>query len=121
MHSPPPEAGLSPVMLRPPESTRRLEAPGMGRWRIRSRVQRPQGDEMQSHIRAALLALACTALASAQPALTTIQDTLYRADGSRFSGTLFINWNSFVSGSGANVATSSLTVPIVNGVLRVDL
>jgi hypothetical protein len=72
-------------------------------------------------LRAAFLMLASAAIAAAQPALTTVQDTLYRADGTRFTGTIFITWNSFVSGSGANVATSNLTLPIVNGVLKVAL
>ena len=59
--------------------------------------------------------------AAAQPALTTIQDILYRADGTRFSGTMFIQWKSFQAGDTSNIATSSLTVPIVNGVLQVQL
>jgi hypothetical protein len=57
----------------------------------------------------------------AQPALTTIQDILYRANGTRFSGTMFIQWSSFLAGDTSNIATSSLTVPIVNGVLQVSL
>jgi len=59
--------------------------------------------------------------AAAQPALTTIQDILYRADGTRFSGTMFIQWSSFQAGDTSNIATSNLTVPIVNGVLQVQL
>jgi hypothetical protein len=59
--------------------------------------------------------------AAAQPALTTIQDILYVANGSRYTGTLFINWSSFQSGDSSNIATASLTVPIVNGVLSVKL
>ncbi|MEQ1886759.1 MAG: hypothetical protein ABL967_16985 [Bryobacteraceae bacterium] len=60
-------------------------------------------------------------LAGAQPALTTIQDILYRADGTRFSGTMFIRWSSFQTQDAANIATANLTLPIVNGVLRVRL
>lgn len=60
-------------------------------------------------------------LAAAQPALTTIQDILYRANGTRFSGTMFIAWSSFQAGDTSNIATASLTVPIVNGVLQVQL
>jgi len=56
-----------------------------------------------------------------QPALTTIQDILYRADGTRFAGTLFITYNSFQAGDTSNIATSNLTLQIVNGVLRVQL
>src|SRR6202000_1894265 len=53
--------------------------------------------------------------------LTTIKDILYVADGARFTGTLFITWNSFQSGDSSNIATANLTVPIVNGVLSVQL
>jgi hypothetical protein len=57
----------------------------------------------------------------AQPALTTIQDILYRADGTRFFGTMFIRWSSFQAGDTSNIATSNLTLQIVNGVLKVKL
>jgi len=59
--------------------------------------------------------------AAGQPALTTIQDILYRADGTRFNGTLAIAWDSFLAGDTSNIATANLTVPIVNGVLSVKL
>ncbi len=69
-----------------------------------------------------MLWLALTAgVATAQPALTTIQDTLYRANGTRFSGTMFITWDSFQAGDTSNIATSNLTLPIVNGALNVQL
>ncbi len=71
--------------------------------------------------RTLLAAIAAASIAAAQPALTTIQDTLYKADGSRFTGTMFITWSSFQAGDTSNVATSNLTLPIVNGVLRVSL
>lgn len=60
-------------------------------------------------------------VAVAQPALTTIQDVLYRADGSRYNGTIFIKWDSFLAGDASNIATANITLPIVNGVLRVQL
>jgi hypothetical protein len=69
----------------------------------------------------ALLAVAAASLVAAQPALTTIQDILYRADGTRFSGTLFITYNAFQAGDSSSVATANLTLPIVNGVLHVAL
>jgi len=62
-----------------------------------------------------------TGIAKAQPALTAIQDILYRADGTRFSGTLFIRYNSFQTQDTANIATANVTVQIVNGVLSVKL
>lgn len=70
--------------------------------------------------RAMILAVAAGAV-WAQPALTTIQDTLYRANGTRFTGTIFITWNSFQAGDTSNIATSNITLPIVNGVLSVQL
>lgn len=60
-------------------------------------------------------------LVPAQPALTTIQDILYRADGTRFSGTMFITYSSFQAGDTSNIATANLTMQIVNGVLSVKL
>ncbi|HSB17645.1 MAG TPA: hypothetical protein VLE22_24570 [Bryobacteraceae bacterium] len=67
----------------------------------------------------ALIAL-CTAAGGA-PSLTTIEDVLYKADGSAFSGVVFIEWRSFQAADSSNIATHSLTVPIANGVLRVHL
>src|SRR5580692_7691956 len=57
----------------------------------------------------------------AQPALTTIQDILYRADGTRFSGTMYITYDSFQAGDSSNIATANLTLTIVDGVLNVQL
>lgn len=71
--------------------------------------------------RLAAAAAAMAAMTSAQPALTTIQDTLYLATGERFNGTLFINYSAFQAGDASNIATANLTVPIVNGVLNVQL
>jgi hypothetical protein len=68
-----------------------------------------------------VLLVAAAGLAYGQPALTPIQDILYRADGTRFSGTMFINWSSFLAGDTSNIATANLTLPIVNGVLSVQL
>ena len=75
----------------------------------------------QSPFFIALFALLMAVTAVAQPALTTIQDVLYRADGTRFTGTMFIKYNSFLAGDTSNIATANLTLPIVNGVLRVQL
>jgi len=75
----------------------------------------------QLGLKRSVLLLAAAGFAYGQPALTTIQDILYRADGTRFSGTMFIHWNSFLAGDTSNIATANLTVPIVNGVLSVKL
>jgi hypothetical protein len=73
-------------------------------------------------IRRSLLAavvLATSALAA--PPLTTIQDVLYKADGTRFNGILIISWNSFQASDNSSVVTQSTTVRVVDGNLRVQL
>ena len=65
--------------------------------------------------------LACAHATFAAPALSTIQDTLYRADGTRFNGTVTIAWNSFVTGDKAAIGAQGVTAQIVNGALRVQL
>ena len=73
-------------------------------------------------IRRTLLAAVCLALAiAAQPRLTTIQDVLYKADGTRFNGILNISWNSFQTADSATILTQSTTVKVVGGILRVQL
>lgn len=70
----------------------------------------------------ALLLLCCCALAvSAQPALTTIQDVLFRADGTRFNGTVTISWKPFVSSSSSFIPQQGLRVDVVNGVFKAKL
>ena len=76
---------------------------------------------MLSLRRLALLTAVAMETTVAQPALTTIQDILYRADGTRFTGTMIIRYNSFLAGDTSNIATSNLTLPIVNGTLLVRL
>jgi hypothetical protein len=75
---------------------------------------------MLSFRRVALL-LVAAGVATGQPPLTTIQDILYSADGNRYTGTMFIRWNSFQAGDTSNIATANVTVPVVNGVLYVQL
>ncbi|MEO5923612.1 MAG: hypothetical protein ABIR70_07275 [Bryobacteraceae bacterium] len=71
--------------------------------------------------RVAVIITAVTGMAMAQPALTNIQDVLYRADGTRFSGTMQIAYQSFSGGDTSNIATANLTLQIVNGSLRTRL
>lgn len=71
--------------------------------------------------RAVVAAITMAGMAAAQPALTTIQDILYRADGTRFSGTMYITYDSFQAGDSSNIATANLTLTIVDGVLNVQL
>ena len=57
----------------------------------------------------------------AQPPLTTIRDTVYRADGKPFNGLAIIEWKTFQSSNNANIGTQGTTVSIVNGALYVRL
>ena len=53
--------------------------------------------------------------------MTTIQDTLFKADGTRFNGLLIIAWNSFEADDLSNIVSQSLTVRVVDGNFRVQL
>jgi hypothetical protein len=55
------------------------------------------------------------------PPLTTIQDVLYKADGTRFNGTVTISWSRFQAMDNSTIATQSITVKIVDGNLHVQL
>ena len=68
----------------------------------------------------AALFAAVSSLAAA-PALTTIQETLYKADGTPFNGVAFIEWKSFSAADSAAVPANIVTARIVSGVLRVAL
>jgi len=57
----------------------------------------------------------------AAPPLTTVQDVLYKADGTRFNGALTITWNSFQAADSSAIVTQSTTVKVVDGNLRVQL
>jgi hypothetical protein len=59
--------------------------------------------------------------ALAGPPLTTIQDTLYKADGSRFTGNAVISWNAFEGPDLSNISPQSVNVNIVDGGLKVQL
>ena len=71
----------------------------------------------RSFLAAAFLA----ACGFAQPPVTTIQDVLYKADGTRFNGSLTISWTSFEAIDHSAVAQQTTTVTVVNGNLRVQL
>jgi hypothetical protein len=74
---------------------------------------------MNSRLYLAIAWLAAAAYAG--PPLTTIQDVLYKADGTRFSGVLTIGWNSFQAVDNSSIVTQSITVKVVDGNLRVQL
>lgn len=68
---------------------------------------------------AVLFAAASTLLA--QPVKTTIQDTLYKANGAPFVGTAVITWHTFLAGDTTAIGMQSVTVAIVNGAVYVQL
>jgi hypothetical protein len=67
------------------------------------------------------LILCCALRLSASPVLTTIQDTLYNADGSLFNGVVIITWPPFVAADGSQIAAQTLTVPVPSGYFLVSL
>ena len=74
-----------------------------------------------SSIRIGVACALFSALASGQPALTTISDTLFKADGTRFNGLAQITWLSFDSATGVNIAQQMTTIQLIDGNLFVQL
>ncbi len=58
---------------------------------------------------------------ASQPALTTIQDVLYTADGNRFNGAVTITWKTFESSNSSNISSATTRVQVDNGNLYVQL
>jgi len=71
--------------------------------------------------RSLLAAVLLARLAFAAPALTTIQDVLYMANGVRFNGILTIAWTSFQAADNSNIVAQTTNVNVVNGNLLVQL
>ena len=68
------------------------------------------------------LALALSAPeAFAQPQLTTIQDTVYFADGRLFQGAVTVEYKSFLAADSSTVSAYNKNTRIVNGVLKLSL
>jgi len=68
-----------------------------------------------------MLALAQSPAASAAPPVTTIQDTLYKADGSPFEGIVMINWQTFEASDTSNIPTNTMAAQVVGGSLYLKL
>ena len=98
-----------------------LESAGATRTGARAMSSRASLGERCGLAGLLMTALLMTGLVEAQPALTTIQDILYSANGTRFNGTMYITWSAFQAGDTSNIATSNIILPIVNGVLKVML
>src|SRR2546427_9713171 len=60
--------------------------------------------------------------AQSGPAMTTVSDTVYRADGSPAQGSAIITWPAFVTADGKAVAAGTTNVTLgTNGALSVTL
>lgn len=70
---------------------------------------------------AILLVSVLCGIISAQSGLTTIQDTLFDADGARYNGTLNIQWSTFDTTNPGTIVQQSKTVQVANGNLMVQL
>lgn len=57
----------------------------------------------------------------AAPPVTTIQDTIFNADGSPFTGVLYISWPSFTASDSSVIGAQMLTVQVNSGYLNVQL
>ena len=65
---------------------------------------------------------AATSPVPVPPALTTVADTVYRADGTLAQGNLVITWPAFVTATGTAVAAGNVNVTLgANGALSVAL
>ena len=51
----------------------------------------------------------------AQVTTTTVQDTVYHADGTTATGTILVTWPAFVTASGKTVAAGNITATIGSG------
>lgn len=76
---------------------------------------------MRTFSRISSAAMLLTWAALAGPPMTTIQDTLYKADGTRFNGLVNIAWGGFEASDQSAIANQVITVKIVNGRLNVQL
>jgi hypothetical protein len=64
----------------------------------------------------------CFSAAVAQVATTTVQDTVYSANGTPASGTVLVNWNAFTTAGGQSVPAGSTSATIgVGGQLTIAL
>src|SRR5437868_2031295 len=69
-----------------------------------------------------LLVITAMSARGSTPAMTTINDVLYRADGSPAQGTLLISWPAFTTADNKPVAAGTLDVALgANGELQIEL
>jgi trimeric autotransporter adhesin len=63
---------------------------------------------------AAVLTVMCVSAKAQTPSLTTVSDTVYRADGSPAAGTLLISWPAFTTADGYTVAAGNKSAILGN-------
>lgn len=68
-----------------------------------------------------LCTLALGSKLGATPPLTTISDTLFNADGTRFNGVVIISWPTFEASDTSNIAADTENVQVTSGILYVQL
>ena len=75
------------------------------------------------HVAGLILGIAAITLTcSGQVTTTTVQDTVYNADGTYASGTILVAWSEFVTATGNTVAAGNLSVQIgSNGLVTLHL
>ncbi len=84
--------------------------------------EQPTGSTGAKPVAAEPLPRAASPAPQSGPTLTSVVDTVYRADGSAAQGILVITWPAFVTASGTAVAPGALDVTLgTNGALNVGL
>jgi len=79
----------------------------------------PEG--LVARLKRTLLLAAFCGLAYGQTALTTIQDTLFKADGTLFNGSLTVQWSTFDANNIGTIVQQSEAISVVNGNLFLQL
>jgi len=74
-----------------------------------------------ARLKRTLLLAAFCGLAYGQTALTTIQDTLFKADGTLFNGSLTVQWSTFDANNIGTIVQQSEAISVVNGNLFLQL
>jgi trimeric autotransporter adhesin len=84
--------------------------------------RRPNGRLFYWLLAVMVAALPRAFAAPSSPALTTVADTVYMADGTAAAGAVIITWPAFVTGSGNSIAAGTTNVTLgPNGALSVAL
>lgn len=69
----------------------------------------------------ALLLFCGVRISHAAPQLTQVQDVLYKADGTRYEGLVFIEWKTFDTTGGSPLPQNDVVVRVTYGLLKVKL